>query len=45
MNRRKRIAGQNDLILEERVVSLQADIQEKEAQLFKLEKELDGSAR
>ena len=36
--------GQNDLILEERVISLQADIQEKEAQLVKLEKELDGSA-
>lgn len=36
--------GQNDLILEERVISLKADIQEKEAQLVKLEQELDGSA-
>ena len=36
--------GQDDLILEERVISLQAEIQEKEAQLVKLEKKLDGSA-
>ena len=34
----------NDLILGDRVVTLQADIQEKEAQLVKLQKELDGSA-
>jgi flagellar protein FlbB len=32
--------NENDLIIEERVVDLQAEIQEKEAQLFKLQEEL-----
>ena len=36
--------GAKDLNLEERVVTLQAEIQEKEAQLFKLQDELDKSA-
>lgn len=36
--------GAEDLNLEERVVTLQAEIQEKEAQLFKLQDELDKSA-
>lgn len=34
----------NDLIIEERVVELQAEIQEKEAQLFNLQEELSKSA-
>ncbi|MEK4711290.1 MotE family protein [Sporosarcina sp. FSL K6-5500] len=33
-----------DLILEERVVTMQAEIQEKEAQLFKVQQDLDKSA-
>lgn len=36
------IAG--DLVLEERVVTMQAEIQEKEAQLFKVQQDLDKSA-
>ena len=32
-------------VLEERVVTLQAEIKEKEAQVFKLQKQLDASAR
>lgn len=36
--------GDEDLVLEERVVTLQAEIQEKEAQLFKVQQELDKSA-
>ncbi|MHA6258710.1 MotE family protein [Sporosarcina sp. CAU 1771] len=36
--------GTDNLILEERVVDLQAEIKEKEAQLFKLEQELTLSA-
>lgn len=36
--------GSDNIILEERVVNLQAEIQEKEAQLFKLQQELDISA-
>lgn len=35
---------QADLVSEERVVTLQAEIQEKEAQLFKLQQQLDQSA-
>ncbi|MCM3637875.1 hypothetical protein M3152_09075 [Sporosarcina luteola] len=34
----------SDLIIEERVVELQAEIQEKEAQLFKLQEDLSKSA-
>ncbi|WP_186671241.1 magnesium transporter MgtE N-terminal domain-containing protein [Sporosarcina sp. BP05] len=33
-----------DLVLEERVVTMQAEIQEKEAQLFKVQQDLDKSA-
>lgn len=36
--------GSDNLILEERVVDLQAEIQEKEARLFKLEEELATSS-
>lgn len=36
------VAG--DLVLEERVVTMQAEIQEKEAQLFKVQQDLDKSA-
>lgn len=34
----------NDIILEERVVGLQAEIKEKEAQVFQLQQQLDASA-
>jgi len=34
----------DDLVLEERVVTMQAEIQEKEAQLFKVQQDLDKSA-
>jgi len=34
----------DNLILEERVVTMQAEIQEKEAQLFKIQQDLDKSA-
>ncbi|KAA0966512.1 hypothetical protein FQ087_09875 [Sporosarcina sp. ANT_H38] len=36
------VAG--DLVLEERVVAMQAEIQEKEAQIFKVQQDLDKSA-
>lgn len=36
------VAG--DLVLEERVVTMQAEIQDKEAQLFKVQQDLDKSA-
>ncbi len=36
------IAG--DLVLEERIVTMQAEIQEREAQLFKVQQDLDKSA-
>ncbi|CAM3077901.1 hypothetical protein FITA111629_02305 [Filibacter tadaridae] len=36
--------GADNLVLEDSVVTLQAEIQEKEAQLFKLQKDLDTSA-
>ena len=45
MNRKEEDAGTDDLVLEERVVTLQAEIQEKEAQLFKLQKELRRFSR
>jgi flagellar motility protein MotE (MotC chaperone) len=37
-------ASTGDLVLEERVVTMQAEIQEKEAQLFKVQQDLDKSA-
>lgn len=36
--------GVGNLVLEERVVTMQAEIQEKEAQLFKVQQDLDKSA-
>ena len=36
--------GTDDVVLEERVVTLQAELKEKEAQLFKVQAELDESA-
>lgn len=43
VNEQREEPGEGDPVLEERVVSLQAEIQEKEAQLFKLQEELDKS--
>ena len=42
--RKKENAGRRISVLEERVVTLQAEIQEKEAQLFKFQDDLDKSA-
>ncbi|WP_438317604.1 magnesium transporter MgtE N-terminal domain-containing protein [Sporosarcina sp. FA9] len=40
----KDFVGETDLILEERVVTLQAELSEKETQLVKLQAEVEGSA-
>jgi len=41
---KKEDPAMGDLVLEERVVTMQAEIQEKEAQLFKVQQDLDKSA-
>ena len=44
LKRKKKNLMLDDLVLEERVVTMQAEIQEKEAQLFKVQQDLDKSA-